>query len=208
MSVYKLRALPTIGVINNSFTNCPNTDRYKPINVSPLRNELVKTNVVDKWNNNYVKDFESSLVSLRETFGTDFISIDGKALDFAKKEKFETYFDQIIPAIEEQNKKYLSFVDTLIEKTEEVNKYLDNLKENHMKYQEKKKELSKLNAKLRRLEAQAQAAYLDPDGQHELNYLDRKISKLKSEISNKKYIVNLYERNKIEKPNGSWVLAG
>lgn len=205
---YKEGVYPEYNSGNNQFVNCKNVEAYRPIDLSGLKNSINNEFKLENTGlDDCKKELNTKIEQLEKTFGTDFISVDGKALDIVdSKENFKPYINSINELIEEQKNRCLNLVDLLVDKTNEVNNYLDMLKKNYESYKKEKKKLENLNSELNSLNAKYNRMSLDSESGLELSYLSTEISKVKCEITMVKQRVDLYKKNQISEPDGSWVL--
>ena len=201
---YKEGVYPEYNSGNNQFVNCKNVEAYRPIDLSGLKNSINNEFKLENTGlDDCKKELNTKIEQLEKTFGTDFISVDGKALNIVdSKENFKPYINSINELIEEQKNRCLKLVD----KTNEVNNYLDMLKKNYESYKKEKKKLENLNSELNSLNAKYNRMSLDSESGLELSYLSTEISKVKCDITMVKQRVDLYKKNQISEPDGSWVL--
>lgn len=205
---YKEGVYPEYNSGNNHFVNCKNVAAYRPIDLSGLKKSIREEFKLENTGlDDCKKELNTKIEQLEKTFGTDFISVDGNALNIVDyKENFKPYINSINELIDEQKNRCLNLVDLLVEKTNEVNDYLDMLKKNYEYYKEQEDNLEKLNSELNSLNAKYNRMSLDSESGLELSYLSTEISKVKCEITMVKQRVDLYKKNQISEPDGSWVL--
>ena len=199
--------LPAIGIISK-YTICHNVSKYRPYDVSGLKDAV--TTAIDSAINDVElcnKGLNNDIESLSDAWGEKYIKIDGNGLDFVNVDEFRGNFKLIVKSLEEQKTRCNEIVNAIISKTKEVNDYLDKIISNNTDYKKIKDSLEECKDNLSNLKSlyNNENAKVDKDYDY-LRSLSQKISTMNNKITLLKNEVKIYEENKLDSPDGSWVL--
>ncbi len=208
LSEYSEGVVPEVGTAS-PYTICENIDSYKPIDVSGLKSAVSEA-MLDAIDNsrNKQKHINDKIIELSDEWGMKFISINNQDLNIVDEENYKKGLDTVKDSLKEQKERCDKLVDIIVSKTEDVKAYLNRIKENNKKYAELKKELNNLySSEKHYVNSYNQEASKENPNTSTLSSLDSRLFAIRRIIKTKEELLKLYESNKIDSPNGSWVLG-
>ena len=208
LEIYSSGTLPTSGVATE-YTWCENALSYKPADVSGLSSifsELSQRLTQDFADQ--VKDAKSNLESLNDEWGTKFISMNNESLNIVREDNFEESFSKIDQNITEEIEKCNQLVEVITSTTEEINEYLNQLESNCQKKKELDEAIARQKQQIDNYSAliQAEQAKEQPNTSAIANYQSQK-NIVVSELNRNQILSNKYQENRLDEPDGQWVVG-
>ncbi len=209
LDLYNEGQLPIPDYYVNDYTNCPNAMSYKPIDVSGLQADVdAQFTALTTEAEQEIEGITTGLNTLDDDWGAKYISINNKGIDIVRVDTFTPMLTDIQKEIEEQHEKCSKVISQIVSGTAEVEAYLSAIDAHYQTYlqvkQEKEQTDNNLSNARRSLSYEQQkeqpSSSRISELQTDINYYEGQSNKLGEEI-------HKYEGNKINEPEGQWVLA-
>ena len=208
LSEYSKGNLPKVYSYNN-YTICENIESYKPFDVSGLpdvikNNETIMQTDLDDGQRSIMENINS----LSTEWGTKYISIDGKDLKIVNCDFCSEKVNAIVQKADNQIEEINAIISDIVNLTESANEYVDKIINNNKEYKNKLKEKNDLiqsyNETIREIENEN--AKENPNT-GKINALNERINDLSIKINDLDYLIDIYETNRIDEPEGSWIIG-
>ena len=208
MTEYSEGNFPVPGVCSE-YTLCENASAYKPIDVSGLSGAVSDSlDALMTDADNSEKIIENWISTLSTEWGVKYIELNDNRLDIVNEENYGNNISSLKGNINEQKARCEEIVNTIVGKTSLVTAYLNALEENKRAYEEVLRSIDICNNDIQRLENSNRRELNKEHPDYGLVQANNaKLPRLYEELNNLNSKKGLYEANRIDSPDGSWVLG-
>jgi len=193
----------------NSYTICENIESFKPFDVSGLKSAInQKTEEMQTALSNRQRSIMSNINSLSTEWGTKYISINGNDLNIVNSNYCSEKVKDIGKNADSQVENIDALVSDIVSLTESVNEYIEKIVNNNNKYKEKLDEKAKLKKSYDDTSDEIQKEYKkEKPNAGRISSLNTQLRELYSKMVDVDAEIKKYEKNKIDEPEGSWVVG-